>query len=318
MCSMRIGDLIAPRMVFGETLVELGEEIPNLVVLDADVGASTQTAMFRDAFPNRFYQMGIAEANMVGVAAGLSTQGWIPFVSAFAIFLSKRAGDQIRNTVAYPRANVKLNGAYGGLPTGKAGASHSAIEDLAIMRAIPGMPILVPADPVETKLATRAAVLLQGPVYLRTVRCPVPVIFGENEIFTIGKAKTIHEGSDAVIISTGMMTPKALLAAENLKKQKGIGVRVIHMGTVKPLDVDTVVDAAKTFGHIITVENHSVIGGLGDAVSSALTEHYPCRLTKLGFSDIFLESGDNEELFTQYEMNVENIIETVGRVLGKT
>jgi len=318
MCSMRIGDMIAPRMVFGETLVELGEEIPNLVVLDADVGASTQTAMFRDAFPNRFYQMGIAEANMVGVAAGLSTQGWIPFVSAFAIFLSKRAGDQIRNTVAYPRANVKLNGAYGGLPTGKSGASHSAIEDLAIMRAIPGMPILVPADPVETKLATRAAVLLQGPVYLRTVRCPVPVIFGENETFIIGKAKTIHEGSDAVIISTGMMTPKALLAAENLKKQKGIGVKVIHMGTVKPLDVDAVVDAAKTFGHIITVENHSVIGGLGDAVSSALTEHYPCRLTKLGFNDIFLESGDNEELFTQYEMNVENIIETVGRVLGKT
>ncbi|NQT60780.1 MAG: transketolase family protein [Bacteroidetes bacterium] len=309
--------MIAPRLVFGQTLVELGQEIPELVVLDADVGASTQTALFRDAFPNRFYQMGIAEANMVGVAAGLSTQGWIPFVSTFAVFLSKRAGDQVRNTVAYPHANVKLNGAYGGLPTGRAGATHSAIEDIAVMRAVPGMPILVPADPVETRLAVMAAVRMDGPVYLRTVRCPVPVIFGENETFTIGKAKTIHEGSDAVIISTGMMTPKALQAAENLKKHKGIGVTVIHMGTVKPLDIEIVKYAALNFGHIITVENHSVVGGLGEAVSSAVAECCPCRVTKLGFQDIFLESGENEELFTQYGMNVENIAGAVEQVIRK-
>jgi transketolase len=312
--TMSRGDSIMPRVVFGETLVELGDMIPELVVLDADVGASTQTALFRDAFPNRFYQMGIAEANMVGVAAGLSTQGLIPFVSTFAIFLSKRAGDQVRNTIALPKANVKLNGAYGGLPTGKAGASHSAIEDVAIMRAIPGMPIIIPADPVETRLATIAAMKIPGPVYLRTVRCPVPVIFSENETFEFGKAKTIHDGKDAVVISTGMMTPKALLAAENLKK-KGLSVKVIHMGTVKPLDKAAVSAAAREFGHIVTVENHSVIGGLGEAVCSAVAEEYPCRVTRLGFQDLFLESGDNEPLFTKYGMNTENIEMTLKKII---
>lgn len=304
--EMILGDSIMPRVIFGETLVELGDEIPELVVLDADVGASTQTALFRDAFPNRFYQIGIAEANMMGVAAGLSTQGWIPFVSTFAIFLSKRAGDQVRNSIAFPRANVKLNGAYGGLPTGKAGASHSAIEDIAVMRAMPGMPIIVPADPVETRMATRAVINIPGPVYLRTVRCPVPVIFSENEKFEFGKAKTIHEGGDAVVISTGMMTPKALFAAENLKK-KGINVKVIHMGTIKPLDKQAVIAAAREYGHIITVENHSIIGGLGDSVCSSVAEEYPCKVTRLGFQDIFVESGDDEILFSKYGMNVENI-----------
>ncbi len=308
--TMNPGDMIMPRLVFGETLVELGHEIPELVVLDADVGASTQTALFRDAFPNRFYQMGIAEANMVGVAAGLSTQGLIPFVSTFAIFLTKRAGDQVRNSIAYPQANVKLNGAYGGLPTGRAGATHSAIEDLAVMRAMPDMPIIVPADPVETRHATKAAMTIPGPVYLRTVRCPVPVIFGENDKFEFGRARTLDEGGDGVIISTGMMTPKAHLASANLRK-KGLSVKVIHMGTVKPLDKEAVIDAAREYGHIVTVENHSVIGGLGDAVCSAVAESYPCRVTKLGFQDIFLESGENEELFTKYGMNVEDIEKAV-------
>ena len=304
--KISIGEEIAPRVIFGETLVELGQEVPELVVLDADVGASTQTALFRDAFPNRFYQMGIAEANMVGVAAGLSTQGWIPFVSTFAIFISKRAGDQVRNTIAYPRANVKLNGAYGGLPTGKAGATHSAIEDLAVMRAVPGMPIIVPADPVETRLAVKEALKIDGPVYLRTVRCPVPAIFPEDETFTFGKAKVLHEGGDGVVISTGMMTPKALKAAENLAK-KGVRVKVIHMATVKPLDEETVIAAAAAYGTIITVENHSVIGGLGDAVCGLTAEQCPCRVKKLGFRDLFVESGDNETLFSRYGMNTENI-----------
>jgi transketolase len=311
---MKFGESIMPRVVFGETLVELGQENPRLVVLDADVGASTQTALFRDAFPNRFYQMGIAEANMVGVAAGLSTQGWIPFVSTFAIFLTKRAGEQVRNTIAHPRPNVKLNGAYGGLPTGRAGATHSSIEDIAVMRAMPNMPIIVPADPVETRFATREALLIPGPVYLRTVRCPVPVIFSENEKFEFGKSKTIHEGGDAVVISTGMMTPKTLTAAENLKK-KGLNVRVIHMGTIKPIDREAIVNASREFGHIITVENHSVIGGLGAAVSAVVTEECPCRVTRLGFQDIFLESGDDEELFSQYGMNVENIEAAVGKIV---
>ncbi|MCK5153082.1 MAG: transketolase family protein [Spirochaetales bacterium] len=301
-----LGDSIMPRIIFGETLVELGDEFPELVVLDADVAASTQTALFRDAFPNRFYQMGIAEANMMGVAAGLSTQGLIPFVSTFAIFLTKRAGDQVRNSIAFPGANVKLNGAYGGLPTGRAGASHSSIEDIAVMRAIPNMPIIVPADPMETRMATRAVMKIDGPVYLRTVRCNVPVIFGENEEFIIGKGKIIHEGGDIVIISTGMMTPKALAAAENLKKE-GFSVKVIHMGTIKPLDREAVITAAREYGHIITVENHSVIGGLGEAVSSLVAEEYPCRVTKLGFQDLFVESGDDEVLFSKYGMNIENI-----------
>lgn len=304
--KIKIGDELMPRIIFGETLVELGQEIPELVVLDADVGASTQTALFRDAFPSRFYQMGIAEANMVGVAAGLSTQGWIPFVSTFAIFLTKRAGDQVRNSIAYPKANVKLNGAYGGLPTGKAGATHSAIEDLAVMRAIPGMSILVPADPVETRLATRAAMMIPGPVYLRTVRCPVRTIFSEADKFEFGKARVIHDGKDGVVISTGMMTPKALMAAENLKK-RGISIKIIHMGTVKPLDKEAVIAAAREFGRIITVENHSIIGGLGDAVCGLTAEEAPCRVIKLGVKDIFPESGEDEELFSRYGMNTENI-----------
>ncbi len=311
---LSIGEAFAPRMIFGETLVELGEAYPRLVVLDADVGASTQTALFRDAYPNRFYQIGIAEANMVGIAAGLSTQGWIPFVSTFAIFLTKRAGDQVRNTIAYPRANVKLNGAYGGLPTGRAGASHSSIEDIAVMRAIPHMPVIVPADPVETRAAVEAVMRIPGPVYLRTVRCPVPVIFGEHEPFEFGKAKQIHAGDDAVIISTGMMTPKALQAAGKLGKQYGIRTAVIHMGTVKPLDNEAVIAASERYGHILTVENHSVIGGLGDAVAAAVSEHAPCRVTKLGFQDIFLESGDNEELFSRYGMNVDQIVERVREI----
>ncbi|MBI9100951.1 MAG: transketolase family protein [Spirochaetales bacterium] len=301
-----IGDEIMPRVIFGETLVELGQEIPELVVLDADVGASTQTALFRDAFPSRFYQMGIAEANMVGVAAGLSTQGWIPFVSTFAIFLTKRAGDQIRNSIAYPKANVKLNGAYGGIPTGKAGATHSAIEDISVMRAIPGMPVIVPADPVETRLATRAVMKISGPVYLRTVRCPVPTIFSENDTFEFGKARIVHEGKDGVVISTGMMTPKALIAAENLKK-RGVFIKVIHMGTVKPLDREAVLVASREFGQIITVENHSIIGGLGDAVCALTAAEAPCKVTKLGVKDLFPESGENEALFSRYGMNTENI-----------
>lgn len=303
---MDIGEMVAPRLVFGRTLVELGKKRKDLVVLDADVCASTQTALFRDEFPNRFYQCGIAEANMVGMSAGMAAVGLVPFVSTFAIFLTKRAGDQIRNSIAYPCMNVKLNGAYGGLPTGKAGATHSAIEDIAIMRSIPGMKILVPADPVETRAAVALAMDLDGPVYLRTVRCPVETIFSDDHQMVFGKAETIHEGKDAVIISTGMMTPKALQAAKNLKL-KGTSLKVIHMGTIKPIDEKAIVEAAEKYGHIFTIENHSVIGGLGSEVSDVTARMSPCRVTKLGFQDIFLESGDNEALFSKYRMNVENI-----------
>ena len=310
---MKVGDRIMPRVTFGKTLVEIAGENPKLRVFDADVGASTQTAIFRDIYPDRFYQMGIAEANMVGTAAGMATTGLIPFVSTFAIFLTKRAGDQIRNSIAYPNMNVKLNGAYGGLPTGKAGATHSAIEDLAVMRAMPNMTILVPADPRETREATKMAMEIDGPVYLRTVRCPVSVIFDEKHRMKLGKGEVIHDGSSAVIISTGMMTPKALQAVRELEVE-GIKVKLIHMGTLKPIDKVIIADAASEFGHIVTVENHSVIGGLGSAVAEVTADLCPCRVTRLGFQDIFIESGDDEKLFTLYGMNVENIKSTIRNI----
>ncbi len=313
---MKIGDMIASRVAFGKALVEAAEEFKNLLVFDADVNASTQTHFFKEAYPDRFYQCGIAEANMVGMAAGISTNGWTPFVSTFAVFLAKRAADQIRVSVAYPALNVKLNGAYGGLPTGKAGATHSSVEDIAVMRAMPNMKVLIPADPVETRSAVMLALKTPGPVYIRTVRCPVPVIFPESYKMELGKGLEIHTGNDIAVVSTGMMTPKALTAAENLER-RGIRVRVIHMGTIKPLDKDIIIRAARDCGHIITVENHSIIGGLGGAVAEVLSEHQPCFLTRLGFPDIFMESGENEEIFSSLGINTENIEEAVKRILGR-
>lgn len=311
---MKLGEMLTPRVIFGETLVELVEDYPELRVFDADVGESTKTAIFRKAYPDHFYQMGIAEANMVGTAAGMSSTGLIPFVSTFAIFLTKRAGDQIRNSIAFTNANVKLNGAYGGLPTGNAGGTHAAIEDLAVMRAMPNMTIIVPADPMETKIAVRLAMEIEGPVYLRTVRCEVPVIFGEDHKITIGKGEIIHEGQDAAIISTGMMTPKALQAVRELELE-GINARLIHMCSLKPIDEEIITETAKKYGHIITIENHSVIGGLGSAVAEVTSGNYPCRVTRLGFQDHFAESGDDELLFSKYGMNVENIKDAVCKII---
>ena len=311
---MKPGEIMLPRAVFGETLVELAEKYPELRVFDADVGESTKTAIFRKARPELFYQMGIAEANMVGTAAGMSSTGLIPFISTFAIFLTKRAGDQVRNSIAYTKANVKLNGAYGGLPTGRSGGSHSAIEDIAVMRAMPNMTILVPADPRETKLATELAMEIEGPVYLRTVRCEVPVIFDENHKIRPGKGEIIHEGGDAAVISTGMMTPKALQAVRELESE-GIRTRLIHMCSLKPIDRELILETSEKYGHIITVENHSVIGGLGSAVAEVTADNCPCKVTRLGFQDHFAESGDDELLFTKYGMNVENIKQTVKNVI---
>ena len=311
---MKIGESIAPRVAFGKALAEAGALYKDLVVFDADVCASTQTQYFKDAFPERFYQSGIAEANMVGMAAGMAASGALPFVSTFAVFLAKRAADQVRVSVAYPKANVKLNGAYGGLPTGKAGATHSSVEDIAVMRAMPHMQILVPADPVETRAAVMLALETPGPVYLRTVRCPVPVILPENHRMILGKGLELHAGQDIALISTGMMTPKTLAAAEILAKE-GIKARVIHLGTIKPLDDQIIVKAARECGHIVTVENHSIIGGLGGAVAEALTEHYPCGQTRIGFPDIFMESGDDEAIFSLLGMNTENIVEKVRHLL---
>jgi len=304
---MQIGEMIAPRVSFGEAMVELGERNSEVVVFDSDVCASTQTAMFRKAYPDRFYEFGIAEQNMVGAAAGMSTLGYVPWVSTFAVFLAKRAVDQIRVSIAYPKLNVKLNGAYGGIPTGKAGATHQSVQDIAVMRCMPNMLVLCPADPFETKAAVFAATEYQGPVYLRTVRCPVPVIFDAKHTFEIGRSYALTEGSDVAIISTGMMTPKALAAAAELDKQ-GVKARLIHMPTIKPMDVEAIVSASRDIGRIVTVENHSRLGGLGGAVAEVLTEHAPCKLVRLGFPDVFGESGDNEAIFTKMGVNTECIV----------
>ncbi|MCG8400243.1 MAG: transketolase family protein, partial [Firmicutes bacterium] len=284
--KMNLKDLIMQRLVFGKTLVELGAEYENLVVMDADVAQSTQTHFFRDAYPDRFYQIGIAEQNMAGIAAGMSTLGYIPFISAFAVFMTQRAGDQIRNSIAHPRANVKINGGYGGLPTGRGGATHSAVEDIAVMRCLPNMTILEPADPRETELCTRLAMEIEGPVYLRTVRCEVPVVFPEDHKVLLGKAFKVRDGKDVTIISSGMMTPKAIDAADGLAAQ-GVSVNMIHMPSIKPIDKEAILEAAETTKAIITVENHSVIGGLGSAVCETVAEGYPCKVFRFGFKDVF-------------------------------
>ena len=314
---MNIGESFSSREVFGQTLVELAEEYPRMAVFDADVCASTMTKYFRDKYPERFYQMGIAEANMIGAAAGMASVGWTPFVSAFAVFLATRATDQIRVSVAHANLNVKLNGAYGGLPTGRAGATHSAIEDIAIMRAMPNMKILVPADPVETRSAVRLALDTPGPVYLRTVRCAVPVIFDPSHRMRLGVGTVLAEGKDAAIVSTGMMTPRCLEAAEILRRE-GIRVRHIHMGSVKPIDVELLRVAARDCGLIVTVENHGITGGLGGAVAETTAELEPCRVIRVGFPNVFLESGDDELIFRKYGMDASGIVEAVKRALGSS
>jgi transketolase len=313
---MKKGEMIAPRSAFGEALVELGGLSPDVVAFDSDVGESTQSSLFGKKYPDRFYQMGIAEQNMVCAAAGMSTLGFIPWVSTFAVFLAKRAVDQVRVSVAYPNLNVKLNGSYGGIPTGRAGATHQSVEDIAVMRAMPNMTVVVPADAVETRQAVLASLSHVGPMYLRTVRCTVPVIFDENHTFEIGKSYLLRPGDDMTIISAGMMTAKALAAADALEKE-GIKARVVHMPTIKPIDEEAVIKASRDTGKIITVENHSRIGGLGGAVSEVLTDQAPCYLTRLGFPDIFGESGDDEKIFSKYGVNTENIFDAGRRLAGK-
>lgn len=313
---MKIGEMIAPRAAFGDGLVELGGIDSEIVVFDSDVGESTQASRFGKAYPDRFYQMGIAEANMVGAAAGMSTLGYKPWVSTFAVFLAKRAVDQVRISIAYPKLNVKLNGAYGGIPTGKAGATHQSVQDIAVMRAMPNMTVIAASDAVETRQIVLWSINHEGPLYLRTVRCPVPVIFDDSYKFEIGRSYCLTKGDDIAIISTGMMTPKALAAAKELDAE-GIKARVIHMPTIKPIDEEAIVKASKEIGKIITVENHSMIAGLGGAVSEVLTDRAPCYLKRLGFPDIFGESGDNEKIFSKYGVNTENIFEAAKQMIKK-
>ncbi|MDR1972141.1 MAG: transketolase family protein [Treponema sp.] len=300
------GQIVEQRAAIGDALVEFGGDYPDLVVLDPDVAASSRSQAFGKKYPQRFYEVGIAEQNCVGIAAGLSSLGYIPFVSAFATFLTHRSGDQIRNSIAHTRANVKLNGAYGGLPTGGAGATHACFEDLALMRVLPNMVVFDPADAVEARLLVKLALDTEGPFYLRSVRCGVPVVFDESYRVEIGKAVWLREGRDISLISTGMMTPRVMGAADVLTKQ-GISVTHIHMPCIKPLDREAVIKASQT-GLIITVENHSVIGGLGGAVAELCSAEFPSRIKRLGFQDLFLESGDDEVLFDSYGLSEQKII----------
>lgn len=310
-----LGEMIAPRDAFGEGLVACGETNDRVVVLDADVSRSTQTWLFQERYPDRFVQCGIAEQNMMGIAAGLATTGWRPVVSTFAVFAAKRACDQVRVSIAYPRLPVVINGAYGGVPTGRAGATHSAVADLAVMRAIPHMTVITTADAVETKKALEAALAYDGPVYLRTVRCPVPVIFGDDYSFEIGRASTLRGGDDICIVSTGMMTARALKAADTLAAE-GVSAQVLHVPTIKPIDVEAIVEASVRTKRILTLENHSRIGGLGGAVAEVVSEHAPCHVMRLGFDDTFIESGEDEGVFAKLGLGPERIVQRAKDLLG--
>ena len=297
----------ATRDAYGEALVELGGEMDNLVVLDADLAAATKTGMFKKAYPDRFFDCGIAEGNMMGVAAGLSTTGKVVFASTFAMFAAGRAFEQVRNSIGYPHLNVKIGATHAGISVGEDGASHQCCEDIALMRTIPGMTILNPADAVETRLAVRAAASMKGPVYLRFGRLAVPTVFDDSYRFEIGKGVQLTKGSDVTIIATGLMVGEALAAAEQLKNE-GVSARVINMATIKPLDKDIVIKAAAETGAIVTAEEHNIIGGLGGAVAEAVCETRPVPVLRVGVEDSFGMSGPAVELLKRYGLCAEKIV----------
>ena len=298
----------ATRDAYGKALVELGEKNPDILVLDADLAAATKTGAFKKAFPERFFDTGIAEGNMMGVAAGLATTGYTVFASSFAMFSAGRAFEQVRNTIAYPHLNVKIGATHAGISVGEDGASHQCCEDIALMRSIPGMVIINPADDIEARAAVFAAAKHDGPVYMRFGRLAVPRIFDEDYKFEIGKAVTLKEGSDVSIIATGLMVNEALIAAEELSKD-GISAEVINMHTIKPLDKDAIIKSAKKTGCIVTAEEHNVVGGMGDAVCDAVCSEYPVPVVKVGVEDTFGKSGPAIELLHIFGLDSDNIVE---------
>ena len=302
---------IATRASYGEVLIELGKEHDNLVVLDADLAAATQTGKFKKVFPERFFDCGIAESNLMGVAAGLATTGMVPFASTFAMFAAGRAFEQVRNSIGYPHLNVKIGATHAGISVGEDGATHQCNEDIALMRTIPGMTIINPADDVEAKAAVRAAYEMDGPVYLRFGRLAVPVINDTPDYkFEIGKGITLKEGKDVAIIATGLCVNSALEAAEMLVKD-GIDAKVINIHTIKPLDEELIVAAAKETGKVVTVEEHSVIGGLGGAVCEVLSEKAPVPVKRIGVNDVFGESGPAVKLIEKYGLDGKGVYSSV-------
>ena len=307
---------IATRDSYGRTLQELSAQHPDLVVLDADLSVSTRTAMFQKVAPERFFECGIAEANMIGVAAGLSTMGLTPFASSFAMFAAARAYEQILNSIAYPRLNVKIGASHGGISVGEDGASHQCCEDFALMRSLPGMTVICPSDDVEACAAVRAAYAMQGPVYLRFGRLAVPVFHDAATYhFEIGKGEKVTDGSDIAIIATGLEVNEARIAAGHLAEQ-GIGARVINIHTIKPLDEEIILEAARDCRRVITCEEHSVIGGLGEAVCSLLSEKLPTPVRRVGIQDKFACSGPAWDLIHAFGLDAATIEKTAHEMLG--
>ena len=305
----------ATRDAYGKTLVELGDKNDKIIVLDADLAAATKTGMFKSAHPDKFFDVGIAEANLMGVAAGLAATGHTVFASSFAMFAAGRAFEQIRNSIGYPHLNVKIGATHAGISVGEDGASHQCCEDIDLMRTIPGMVILNPADDIEARACVLAAVEHDGPVYMRFGRLAVPRVFDESYKFEIGKGNVLVEGTDATIIASGLMVNEALMAAESLKTE-GISARVVNMATIKPIDRDIIIDSAKKTGVIVTAEEHNIIGGLGSAVTEVVCETVPVPVVRVGVNDVFGKSGPAVELLHIYGLDAKNIAENVKKAIA--
>ena len=307
---------IATRDSYGAALAALGAEHEDLVVLDADLAGATKTGTFKKAFPNRHFDCGIAEANMICIAAGMSTAGLVPFASSFAMFAAGRAFEQVRNSIGYPHLNVKIGATHGGISVGEDGASHQCCEDFALMRSVPGMTVICPADDIEAKAAVKAAYEMNGPVYLRFGRLAVPVFHEEGYNFQIGKGEVLREGTDVAIIANGLLTYEAIKAGEELAAA-GINAMVINMATIKPLDEELVLEAARKCGKVITCEEHSIIGGLGEAVCAVLSEKCPTPVKRIGVNDEFGHSGPAVKLLEQFGLCASHIVEVAKEFCGK-
>ena len=311
---MNKNDKKATRQSFGEELANIGEKNDQIVVLDADLSSATKTNIFAKKFPNRFFDMGIAEQNMIGTAAGLATCGKIPFVSTFAMFAAGRGYDQIRNSICYPKLNVKICATHAGITVGEDGATHQMLEDISLMRTIPNMTVMCTSDDAQTRWAINEISKFDGPVYLRLCRLATPKIY-ENEKFEIGKGVQLGEGTDATIIATGVVVPKAIEAMEILQA-KGINIRVIDMHTIKPIDKEIIVKSAKETKNMITIEDHSIIGGLGSAVCEVLAENYPKKVYRMGIKDEFGKSGKAEDLLKYFKIDKDSIAEFIEKIIN--
>ena len=307
---------IATRDSYGNALVELGKTHENVVVLDADLAGATKSGTFRKAFPDRHFNCGIAECNMVGVGAGLSTMGLVPFVSTFAMFAAGRAYEQVRNTIGYPHLNVKICATHGGISVGEDGASHQCCEDFALMRTIPGMTVMCPSDDVEARKMVHAAFEMEGPVYIRFGRAATPVYHDEAFTFEIGKGEVLQDGTDVAIIATGILVLEAIEAGKRLTAE-GIKARIINMATIKPLDEELVIRAAKECGRIVTVEEHNILGGLGEAVAGVVAENVPVPVHRIGVRDEFGHSGPAAELLKQFGLTADEIVVQTKTIIGK-